>query len=375
MDSDIGILGIGESGYEERRSESLEELVHLAARDALADAEIDRQDVDNVVVCASDLEDGRAISSMVAGCPAGGYRKDFIKTTDTGIHALGLAAMRMATGVFGTTLVVSWAKQSETEEGPIRRLEADPMFRRGTGLGHLTGHATTASKYRAEATDAAQAANAVVEQDTRNAADNPDSPTTTAVDCDEAAASDLVSAPLRDAHVPAPCDGACALLLASDPAAADVQTTPVWLEGLGWATDGYDQSTRSGPPLGALTNAAASAYDEADISDPVVDLDVTELHAKSAYHELMALESLQLADQYDAPQAVMDGRFAPDGDVALNPSGGTFAANPLIATGLARVAAGARAIREGSADRVATTATAGFTDQTHGVTVLGGGDR
>lgn len=375
MDSDIRILGIGESGYEERRSESLEELVHLAARDALADAGVDRQDVDNVVVCASDLEDGRAISSMVTACPAGAYRKDFIKTTDTGIHALGLAAMRMATGVFDTTLVVSWSKQSETEEGPIRRLEADPMFRRGTGLGHITGHATTASVYRAETPDAADAANVVVEQDTQKAADNPKSPTSAAVSRDEAAESDLVSSPLRDAHLPDPCDGACALLLGTESSTVDADTDPVRLEGVGWATDGYDQSSRSGPPLSALSTAAASAYEDAGVSDPVDDLDAAEIHAKSAYHELMALESLQLADRYDAPAAVMDGRFDDEGDVELNPSGGTFAANPLIATGLARVVAGARTIRDGSADRVAATATAGFTDQVHGVAVLGGGDR
>jgi acetyl-CoA acetyltransferase len=372
MDRDVGIVGIGEPAARRERTESLEELVHQAARDALDDAGVDRQDVDNLVVCASDLEDGRAISSMVAACPAGGYRKDFIKTTDTGVHALGLSAMRMATGLFDSTLVVSWAKQSETNEDQIRQLEADPMYRRGTGLGHLTGHALTASTYAAAAPDAGAAANAVVERNTNNAAANerglPEAGTTR----ETAADSPLVSSPLREAHLPEPSDGATAVLLAADDTARSADGDPVWLEGLGWEVDGYDLSTQTAGELAALSGAAARAYEEAGIDDPRAALDAAEIHEQSAYHELLALESLGLAEEHAAPAAVLEGAFGDDGAVAVNPSGGPFAANPLVATGLARVAAGARQIRAGEADRVAATATAGFTDQSHGVAVLGG---
>lgn len=372
MDNRIGIIGVGEPTYEREVSDSLEELVHKAAREALADAGLEREDVDNVVVCASDLEDGRAISSMVTASPGGGYRKDFIKTTDTGVHALGLAGMRMATGIFGTTLVLSWAKQSETDEGQIRRVETEPVFRRNTGLGHVTGHATTATAYAADAPDAASAANAVVERNTSNAAANEAGIPEETTSREEAADSELVSSPLRSAHLPEPSDGACALLLAAEADADAAQPDPVWIEGLGWETDGYDMTTQTPGELTALGGAAGRAYENASVTDPRADLDAVEVHEQSAFHELMALEALRLADSGRAPAAVLEGEFK-DSDVTINASGGPFAANPLIATGLARVAAGVEQVRVGEADRVAATATAGIADQVHGVAVLGGG--
>jgi len=65
------------------------------------------------------------------------------------------------------------------------------------------------------------------------------------------------------------------------------------------------------------------------------------------------------------------------GDVSLNRSGGTLASNPLVGAGLARVAAAARQVRGDWPDldpvEVAIAhSTAGFTDQAHGVAVLGG---
>lgn len=371
MTDRIAIVGVGEPTNERKIAASIEELVHRTARETLADAGLEREAVDNVVVCASDLEDGRAISSMVTASPGGGYRKDFIKTTDTGVHALGLAAMRMATGLFGTTLVLSWAKQSETEEGQIRKVETEPIYRRHTGLGHVTGHATTATAYAADAPDAASAANAVVERNTTNAAANEAGIPEETTSREEAADSELVSSPLRSAHLPEPSDGACGVVLATEADVDAAEHDPVWIEGLGWETDGYDMTTQTPGELTALGGAAERAYDDAGITDPQANLDGVEVHEQSAFHELMAIEALGLADSGRAPAKVLEGAFE-DAEVTINPSGGPFAANPLIATGLARVAAGVEQVRAGEADRVAATASAGIADQVHGVAVLGG---
>lgn len=377
MTKQIGIIGIGETEYKLVDERSLEEVIHAASRGALTDAGIDREAIDNVVACASDLEDGRAISSMVAAAPAGSYRRDFIKTTDTGIHALALAAMRMKAGVFDTTLVVSWAKQSETDEETIRRLEADPFYHRGTGLGHVTGHAATASAYADCHPDTARAANRVVEKDTRNAVDFPVGHRSEVIEAENAANSQVVSWPLRDAHLPEPSDGACALVLGTENVATDTIDAPIWVDGLGWETDSYNVGNRSPGVLSALAGAAERAYDDAAVN-PATDIDLFEVHTSSAFHELLACDALGLCEE-SAPQHALDGDFDRDGTVPVNPSGGPFAANPLIATGLARVAAAARQLRGNAGDAQidgATTAvahsTAGFTDQVHGVAVLGG---
>lgn len=374
MDERIGIIGISEPKYRRENPESLEELVHRTARRALEDAGLDRETIDNVTVCASDMEDGRAISSMVAACPAGAYRRDFMKTTDTGVHALGLASMRMETGIMDATLVLSWSKQSETEEGPIRRLEADPQYRRGTGLGHLTGHATNATAYLDEADDAERAADAVVERDTTNAAENDAGLRDEPWFSEEVGKSKYAAYPLREGHLPEPCDGACAMVITNEAMSEDALNDPVQLEGVGWEVSGYDPATAPVGELSALSGAAERAYDEAGISDPTDTLDAAEIHAQSAYHELMAIEALGLAEAGRAPAAELDGAFGDDGAVTVNPSGGPWAGNPLIATGLARVAAAARQIRsdDSPVERAVAHSTAGINDQSHGVVVLGG---
>lgn len=380
MGDSVGIVGVGEYGYAERLEGSLEEVVHRTARAALADAGIDREAVDEVVLCASDQDDGRAISSMVTVGPGGGYDRDFIKTTDTGVHALGLAAMRLAAGHSETALVLSWAKASEADEAAARKVEAEPFTLRGTGLGHRTGHAVTASAY-ADATDrAAEAADAVSARNTRNRADNElaarHSETTRAA----AANSPVVAWPLREAHLPQPSDGGCGIVLATDDWATRRDADVVRLAGVGWETDSYDVGTREHGRLPALAGAGERAYGDAGIDAPRRALDAAEVHASSAMHELVACEELGLCEPGEAPDRALDGAFDRDGALPVNPSGGPFAANPLVATGLARVAAAARLVRGDApgygldgVDTALAHASAGFTDGVHGVAVLGGG--
>jgi acetyl-CoA acetyltransferase len=58
----------------------------------------------------------------------------------------------------------------------------------------------------------------------------------------------------------------------------------------------------------------------------------------------------------------------------VNPSGGPLAANPIMATGLVRIAEAARPIREGRAQRTLGHSTSGPCLQQNLVCVLEGGD-
>lgn len=379
MTDRVGIVGIGSNGYETDMDVALEELVHGASRAALEDAAIDRDAVDNVVACADDLEDGRAISSMVAACPAGSYRKDFIKTTDTGIHALALAAMRIRAGVFDTCLVTSWAKASENDLSSIKSLEADPFYHRELGVGHATGPAATASSYDDATPNAARAADYVVEKNTLAGANNEHAARESVISREDVAESNVVASPLRDAHIPSPCDGACAVVLASEDVVTDLTDDPVWLEGIGWETSSYNLGSRPDEPMPALAGAADRAYSEAGIT-PETDVDLVELHQSSAFHELMACEALGLCDPDTASTRMLEGRFDPDGECPVSPSGGTFGSNPLIAAGLTTVVAATRQLTERAdgcqvpdVDRAVAHSSGSITDQIHGVAVLRGG--
>lgn len=374
MTESVGIVGLG--GTENRRTnhDLLEEMVHEASRRALSDASMNREDIDNITVCATDLEDGRAISSMVTVGPAGGYRKDFLKTTDTGVHALALAAMRIRSGVHDNSLVISWGKQSETDLETIRYLENEPFAHRNTGLGYLSGHAVQAAVYDETVEDAADAADAVVKRGVENAEANPHS-----VSDPSAATGDdtVMSWPVTRSHLPPETDGATAMVLANEETVEASGNPSVWLNGFGLETASYNAGNRPFGQLNALEGAAEAAYESAGIEDPRTDIDGAEVHAKTAYHELMACEALGLNEEGGAAEAALSGGFARDGMLPVNASGGAYAANPLVATGFQRVAAAVRQLRgdadylENRPDRVLAHATAGYTDQVHGVSILG----
>jgi acetyl-CoA C-acetyltransferase len=376
--SRIGIIGVGEPGYRLRIESTLPELVHNAARAALTDTRLDRGDIENVVACASDLDDGRAISSMMTSAPGGAFDKDFVKTTDTGVHAIDLAMLRMQSGLFSSTLVLSWGKESEADLSSSVHLEGDPFFRRGIGLGRVTGHALQAAAFDSQQDDAATAAAKLAAHDTKMGSQNPRVSGCEPIDESDVQTSDVVAWPLRSGHLPAKCDGATALVLATEEFINDreLANDPVWIEGVGRQTATYNAGNRPFGRLAALETAANRAYETASLTDPAEAVEAAEIHGQSAYHELMAIDALDLTVN-GATRAVLDGEVGGGEKPTINRSGGAMAANPLLGAGLARVAAATRQVRGDGANgesvsRAVAHATAGFTDQTHGVAVLGG---
>src|SRR6266545_4906793 len=113
-DSQWVIAGAAQSRYTLTANPArLEELIFETTAAALADASVIREQIDGVVIAASDALDGRCISSMLTAHAAGAYLKDDIKVADEGSFALILAALRLLSGEFHTSLVVSWSKPSE----------------------------------------------------------------------------------------------------------------------------------------------------------------------------------------------------------------------------------------------------------------------
>ena len=84
-------------------------------------------------------------------------------------------------------------------------------------------------------------------------------------------------------------------------------------------------------------------------------VDVAEIHAPYAHQEIILADALGLGD-----------------DVALNPSGGALAANPMMSAGLIRIGESARAVWSGQADRAVAHATSGPCLQQNLVCVLEG---
>ena len=338
MDENIAILGVGMTKIDGARTDQkLDDMVFEAASSALEDAGLTRADMDSIVIAACDELDGRCISSMVLATAAGSYLKDEIKVTDDGSYAVILAAMRLLSGLFDLSLVVSWCKTSEAPLSDVMHMRCDPFYHRGFGLNHITTNALMAGSYLSKYGISEDIPAKVVVKNRGNGAKNKNAHLQEPVTIDEVKSSPVVSWPIKALECAPESDGACALVLASPRKARELNRDPVRLKGFGWTIDSYYLGERDLADSNSLRIAAKKAYEMAGIRNPLEELDVAEISDFSSYHELIAYEALGFCDQGKACDLIEEGVTENTGKLPVNPSGGLLSSNPFTAAGLIRV--------------------------------------
>lgn len=140
--------------------------------------------------------------------------------------------------------------------------------------------------------------------------------------------------PLTKLMLARPVDGAVAVLLATESIGRRTSRAPVFITGMGSALSAHAFATRDKSRLVACETAAAMARRNAGWSDAKPDM--AEVSASSIVSELLVLEAIGLAPRGQGMHV------ATDGAVAINRSGGAIPADPIMATGLVRLAQAAQ---------------------------------
>ncbi|HEU4758991.1 MAG TPA: thiolase family protein [Dehalococcoidia bacterium] len=341
MSDRVAIVGIGLTPFRAADDDRLyHEHDYEAAKLALADAGLDRGDIDTVICSGWDAVDGRTISDMHTAMSAGGYLKDSSHVGEDGIMALAYAYMRIAAGLFDVALVSAHG-HAESSFETVSTVVFDPLFVRPLGQSHLVSLALQASAYAQRYGVSDEQAAAVVVRTRANGAGNPRNHLQSPVSLEEVIASVPVCYPLRALHCPPQSVGGAALILASEDAARRISERPSWITGIAWAIDSYELGSKDLTSLGSAAAAARKAYAMAGINDPVQALDLAELHDITPFHELMAREALGLAPEGQGGRPAE----AADAGPPVNPSGGVLSTNPYGAAGLLRAAEAALQLR------------------------------
>lgn len=333
---DVYIVGVGQVGYGEIEDKRLEQVIFESCSKALSDAKISRDEIETVVMGAQDEIDGRSISSMVAAGPAGSFLKDETRAANEGIYALIVAYLYVASGLKDVCLVSSWSKCSETPVDLITNLRFEPFFSRSVGLNYVTAAALQACVYSNERKLSEEAVAEIVVKNRENAMNNPFAHVRRFVTVDDVLSSRVVAYPLKKLHLPPKSDGACALVVVSRDIAETLTNRRVAIRAMGWATDAYYLGNRDLTKLTSLEKAAEMAYRNAGIKNPLDEIDVCEVADVTAYHELMAYEALGFSD--NGGSLIEEGVTRMNGELPVNPSGGILSSNPMVASGLVRVA-------------------------------------
>jgi len=130
-------------------------------------------------------------------------------------------------------------------------------------------------------------------------------------------------------------DGAAALILAAGDVAKEYTDTPVYMRGIGQASDTVALHDRADiTSLKATRLAAEQAYKIAGVGPG--DIDAVDVHDCFTIAELVATEDLGFFPKGEGGKAAVEGRTSLEGDVAVNPDGGLKAkGHPVGATGAA----------------------------------------
>jgi acetyl-CoA acetyltransferase len=320
---DIAIIGWSISPMVRRTDKTEAQMLLEVVSGACEDAGISRKDVDFTCAGSCDYVAGQAFSFVQNIDAIGAWppKRDSHVEMD-GAWALYEAWVRLLEGDIGTALVMGSGRSSTADPALLYPMEMDPYYLAPLGTDALSfaalqaqallGAGKVTERQMAEIaarcrTDAKANAHAQVKGD---------------FDVDDLLSEDPVRHPLRRHDLPPITDGACALVIARAEQVEGWSARPVWIRGFAHCAELHYPGMRDL----CVSESARAAAAAAGANEAAVE--VAEIQAAFTHEEPLLVESLGLGP-----------------DAVINPSGGPLAANPVMATGLVRVAEAAGQIR------------------------------
>ncbi len=348
----VAIVGVGQTKYErKKKGDTFADMVYEVTVKALDDAGLTIADVGNVISVSNDFWDGRTISSMAIQDACGSRHKDISTVEGDGLFGALYGAMRVLSGSFDTTLVVSHMKCSQSRMNLITNAMFDPIYTRALGLDSITSCAMQARAYMDTFGITEEQCAKVSVKNHGNAKNNPLAQLPMDITVGDVMASGMLSAPIKLLDASPITDGAAAVILADEKAAKKCKSKPVWLKGVGHCSDAYHLGDRDLARSPALKKAAEKAYAMAGVTNPFKEVDVVELYDTFTYQELMWLEGLGFCEEGGAGRLIDEGVTQMAGELPVNPSGGCLSAHAVLVAGLARLIESTLQIRGEAGDR------------------------
>ena len=291
-------------------------------------------DVDFVIDSGSDVLDGRSISNCGFLGALGAHHKEEARVEEDGLWAALYGVNKIRSGASSVGLIVAYSKPSESTVDTFWNAQVEPFYQRPVGFGQKAATGIQAQRYlNTHGGSDRDLANLVAAR-WAAAAEHGGVAIDELPDAEAVLASGPAATPLTKLMMARPVDGAVAVLIAREDIGRRASRAPVFITGMGSSMDRHSFATRDGATLASAEAAAKMAYAKAGWSG--ADADVAEVSGSSAVGELMAIEALGLAAAGQGASVATEGR------VAINRSGGALPADPIMATGLLRLAHAAR---------------------------------
>jgi acetyl-CoA C-acetyltransferase len=369
----VAVVGVGHGKFGVRSDASLRELAFESVKACLDDAKVTLNDVDAMVTSvagdefAFSLQPSAQVHDYIGFHPKPNYRVE-------GACASGSVALRtgwttVASGLADLVLAVGVEKMTEVPTSvatDIMGRGGDAIWEYPFGMTFPGYYAMFAQAHMAEFGTTEKHLAMVAVKNHHYGSLNPLAHMQKEVTLEKALSSFVVAYPLKLFDCSLITDGSAAVLLASEEKAREITSKPVWIIGLGLATDTMALGQRKTlTALQATEVAAKKAYEMAGIGPS--DVDVATVHDCFTIAEILAYEDLGFCPKGDGWRLIEEGATYIDGRIPVNPDGGLKSkGHPIGATGVSMAVEITKQLREETGKRQVKNAEIGLTHNVGG---------
>ena len=337
----VGIIGVGQSAFVRGYPGSIRELAYEGFKEAMQDAKISNGDIDASIVCSAPEYDKQRSPAGVIAEYLGltpqptFYVESVCSSSSTGLK---VAYSMIKAGLHDVVCVVGFQKMSE-----ISSAESQERMGRGADIQWESPFGTMMPAYYAMYARAHMAKYGSTEEDLaliRIKASTYGQLNEKAVYRKPVTMEQIfdperppVATPLKVFDCCANADGSSCIIVASEEKAKALCENPVWILGLGAASEPVNMARRDlFTGLNVAIDAGRQAYKMAGVGPE--DIDVAEVHDCFTIAEMMAYENLGFAKAGEGKELIGAKETYKEGKIPVNVDGGLLSkGHPIGATG------------------------------------------
>ncbi|WP_174630695.1 thiolase domain-containing protein [Metallosphaera tengchongensis] len=344
----VGIVGVGWYGFSPHVHDlSFREMMFEASQRAYYDAGgiNPREQVDAFISCQEDFWEGISISDEFAPDPIGGAMRPTMTVAGDGLQGIAHGIMLINSGVADVVAVESHAKPSDILTfSKIMELAMDPTYIRRSVVNYHFIAGLDATKFMSRTGITREDLAEVVVKNRSAGLKTDRAPFSALLDKEDVLSQEVLVHPLTALDIARPVDGAIVVVLASESYARKFNDTPIWINGIGFATDNSNLELASLGEAKYVRISAQNAYSMARLESPLKVSGIF-VDDRYSYKELMHLEALGIKEVADK---LREGYFHRGSYLPVNPKGGHLAKGfPLEASGLSLLVDAVEFLREG----------------------------
>jgi acetyl-CoA C-acetyltransferase len=336
---EVAIVGAGQTVFSRQCGISVRELCFEAFKEAMEGLDITTEDIDASIICSAPEYDKQRspaglISEYLGLTPKPTFYVETVCSSST--TGLRVAWSLIEAGLHKVVAVIGFQKMSElSSRDAAERMGrgGDIIYESPFGLTMPAGYALYARAHMARYGTTEEQMAKVRVKNSHYGATNPKANYRKELGLEEILSSEVITSPLKKFDCCANADGASCIIVARGDVAKGIAKIPIWIIGLGAATDTMSMAGRESlTGLQCAQEAAKQAYKMAGVGPE--DIDVAEVHDCFTVSEILAYEDLGFAKPGEGAGLIEEKQSYVEGRMPVNVDGGLLSkGHPIGATG------------------------------------------